>query len=515
MRSFTKSVLQFFKIATPAAPENGKHNDATNMVVDRIDTANEVYLPFNPQRSSINRFKITYVFVITIIRPDALMTTDLNPGKTKAGSRTVLALYNASCERNYISGRFAAYARENHLVDKERKGIVALVWTCPGLGHSGRYKQRTIFWVAQDAAFDVLFCPENNNNVSINHAGQFDKGIEAGHLMKEISFEAGVHRGFLLPVYTSTETNSSCSSTLMPTLSQIRAQLDNNIEKESEYEMQSELNVGRVTQMHIGSFDTTETSNERNSLLASSPLSDNDASWYPAHWPPNIPSKRSFSLRSEQVSRKDEEECERLPKVRKSRNGSISASSTRSLDGKPMSENHRSESPAKYTHRRSELRLSHIDDICHLESHQEAQTPSNPTEDIDSSLTLAVDVDIRHSTFVYPSPTTSTHFQEPGSELGERLSPVKDRYCIDQRHSQLLNLITINSFDPQSANTRQLGEKRTKSKISRHRNRLSRNSLHVPSPTFDDYWTLDTGSGGYYHQDIQTGKRSWYRPPRP
>src|SRR5438270_3212358 len=138
-----------------------------------------------------------------------------------------LALYNASCERNYISGRFATYARSNQLLDlselKEDSGeTVALIWTCPGLG---RYNKRTKLWVAQDAVFDVLFGLENNFNALLH---QFSEGIKAGNLAREIppiSFETGVDEGFLLQV-TLTTANAKPPAVLMPTLTEIRALLD-------------------------------------------------------------------------------------------------------------------------------------------------------------------------------------------------------------------------------------------------------------------------------------------------
>ncbi len=77
---------------------------------------------------------------------------------------------------------------------EENREIVALVWS-PGLGRLGQYEQCTIFWVAPDAVFDVLFGAEKNFNALPNHIYQFDEGIEAGHLKKEItpmSFEIGI-----------------------------------------------------------------------------------------------------------------------------------------------------------------------------------------------------------------------------------------------------------------------------------------------------------------------------------
>jgi hypothetical protein len=179
----------------------------------------------------------TYVFPVTI-----------GYGNTVS---KVLALYNASCKHNYISGWFVEYAKKNQLLDSpnsdEHRDVVTLVWRCAGLGRLGRYRQRTMFEVAPKADFDILFGPEENTNSSSSKADQFDKGIQEGHMTRKIpkiSFESGIDSGFLVPVKQSSPDSTDSEGNPAPTLAEIKAQLDSNPRKDLAYARMSEQVTG-------------------------------------------------------------------------------------------------------------------------------------------------------------------------------------------------------------------------------------------------------------------------------
>jgi hypothetical protein len=92
-----------------------------------------------------------------------------------------LALYNEACTYNYISRRFARDQLQTQPNEPSDDGDCTLVWACEGLR---RYEQRTVFWIAPDADFDLLFGPEDNLNTQ-SESNQFDCGIESGILSKE------------------------------------------------------------------------------------------------------------------------------------------------------------------------------------------------------------------------------------------------------------------------------------------------------------------------------------------
>jgi hypothetical protein len=487
MRSILRSFLRTSKsVARDVDPRQG--NDTHNSA-NRADT---VGLNFLVLERKLTGSKVTYVFVITIMT--------IGAGTCKRRGLRVLALYNASCERNYISGRFATYARNNQLLDmtelKEDSGeIVALIWTCPGLGRLGRYKQRTIFWVAPEAVFDVLFGPEKNFNALPHHTGQFDEGIKAGQLTREIppmSFETGVDEGFLLPVNTSTTADDKLPAVLMPTLTEIQAQLDYNSQKDIEYERMSELNNGRIALMHLESSESFENANEGDSLLASPPASDNGASWHEAGSSTKHPSKRSYSLRSEQISSGEVKADERRRKSLKSETGSMSMPYRRSASEDPSSNTY----PTKLPCLQSDEFLSRIDDR---------------QKDIGFSSTAIALAAQGSSVEPYPSPPPSTRLHDASSEAVK----VEISASVGRGNSEPHQRLDGRGLQEPSRK-KELREKRIKTKNSiGKKNRLSKGSLHFPNLSFDQYWTLDLESGEYFHEDERTGERLLYKPPPP
>lgn len=96
-----------------------------------------------------------------------------------------VALFNESCNRNYVSSQFAKNRLRilNNNTEKDVDGDCWLVWVCEGLG---RYQQRTVFWIAKDADFDLLFGYEQNQNTPDHQNQQFQNGINNGILKTEL-----------------------------------------------------------------------------------------------------------------------------------------------------------------------------------------------------------------------------------------------------------------------------------------------------------------------------------------
>jgi hypothetical protein len=138
-----------------------------------------------------------------------------------------LALYNEACTCNYISRRFATDQLQVQTNESCDDGDCVLVWACKGLG---RYEQQTVFWIAPNADFDLLFGREDDFN-NQSESNQFNCGIQSGILSKEFprreppkSFQGGINDEFLLPVERS-NTSDSAGRSRMPSLAEIKSQL--------------------------------------------------------------------------------------------------------------------------------------------------------------------------------------------------------------------------------------------------------------------------------------------------
>jgi hypothetical protein len=160
----------------------------------------------------------TYAFLLRIVKGADYQ----QPHEVEA-----LALYNEACTCNYISRRFARDQLQVQTTEPSDDGDCVLVWACERLG---RYEQRTVFWIAPDADFDLLFGREDDC-INRSESNQFDSGIESGILSKEFprreppkSFQGGINDEFLLPVERSNTFNSAGKSR-MPSLAEIKKQL--------------------------------------------------------------------------------------------------------------------------------------------------------------------------------------------------------------------------------------------------------------------------------------------------
>jgi hypothetical protein len=79
--------------------------------------------------------------------------------------------------------------------DSER--TISLDWEYKALG---RYQQRTVFTIAPEARFRVLFGPENNENGQTQQPDLFENRIKSGELKTEIpkiSFQQGIEEGIM------------------------------------------------------------------------------------------------------------------------------------------------------------------------------------------------------------------------------------------------------------------------------------------------------------------------------
>jgi hypothetical protein len=160
-----------------------------------------------------------------------------------------VALFNESCNRNYVSSQFAKNRLRilNNNTEEDVDGDCWLVWVCEGLG---RYQQRTVFWIAKDADFDLLFGYEQNQNTPDHQNQQFQNGINNGTLKTELprwkSFQGGIKDDFLLPVGRVGDENYLSGSPRMPSLADINqlvVQLGSSSERKQQHDKEKALNT--------------------------------------------------------------------------------------------------------------------------------------------------------------------------------------------------------------------------------------------------------------------------------
>jgi hypothetical protein len=159
-----------------------------------------------------------------------------------------VALYNESCNDNYISARFARSLLQNLGRDiDDIDGDFTLVWVCEALG---RYQQRNVFWIAKEAHFDLLFGYEKDFNIPKNQDNQFQCGINNGTLKTEFprkSFQGGILEDYLLPMGTSSGSFDGNLGFRMPSLVDIKiqlaAQLASSPERKRRHDLRRALNI--------------------------------------------------------------------------------------------------------------------------------------------------------------------------------------------------------------------------------------------------------------------------------
>jgi len=188
----------------------------------------------NRSEGKENRTKstTTYAFLLRIVRGASYQ---------HAEQIETVALFNESCNRNYISSQFAKNRLRilDNNVEEDVDGDCWLVWVCEGLG---RYQQRTVFWIAKDADFDLLFGCEQNQNTPDHQNQQFQNGINNGTLKTELprwkSFQGGIKDDFLLPVGWVADEDYLSENPRMPSLADIKGQLAVQLGSSSERKRQ-------------------------------------------------------------------------------------------------------------------------------------------------------------------------------------------------------------------------------------------------------------------------------------
>ncbi|PMD43711.1 hypothetical protein L207DRAFT_510217 [Hyaloscypha variabilis F] len=159
-----------------------------------------------------------------------------------------VALFNESCNRNYISSKFAKNRLQilDDNTEEDVDGDCWLVWVCEGLG---RYQQRTVFWIAQDADFDLLFGYEQNQNTLDHQNQQFQNGINNGTLKTDLrgwkSFQGGIKDDFLLPVGRAADGDylSGSPPSLADIKGQLAVQLGSSSERKQQHDREKALNT--------------------------------------------------------------------------------------------------------------------------------------------------------------------------------------------------------------------------------------------------------------------------------
>lgn len=455
----------------------------------------------------------TYAFLISIVTGNDYK----QPRNVEA-----LALYNESCTCNYISARFAR--DQLQILDEPGKDIESdctLVWVCKSLG---RYKQRSIFWIAPNADFDLLFGEEDEFNTRSHEDSQFNLGIESGILSEVFpemkprkSFQGGINDEFLLPVERLNAGDSSRRSQ-MPSLADIKvqlaAQLDCTLERRLKHKRERALNIWNphfvisseelrprggdeeTTKPTLTALEVSEsprTDEVDRTVRRSSIDLDNGL----------MPKGKKRSLPDEHTTLSTDMAgcCPRSPKLRNVRE-------------RPMS-----------THLPLDHQVGNVlggvswnSDVPHY-TETECTITELKSEPIPEGQQEIIEGTQRLRSFV-------------GSIAEEILFSGMDRECSpDHRNSHESSSISLSPHEPcifsgseavvpQPKFSRDLSamtkksEKRSKRKRrSKRKLSKSRNVGDWIDKKFNEFWTSDEEVGNWYHFDESTNKKIWYEPP--
>ena len=464
--------------------------------------------------------QVTYVFPIFI----QAAASDEHEQNTPA-----VALYNAALPRNYISGPFA----EKLGYKSGSRRTICLVWACKALG---RYRQRTVFCVAPDARFDILFGPEDNDNVQQPQLDLFQNGIKSGELKTEfasgkISFQKGIEEGIMQRVAQSSASNNQLVETEVGfqiwTLAELENQVDTDPQKELEYKQQQDLNYGRADFPFKSQAD--ESGSEMPSRTSSpipvprrhASLGDDES--LKAGSLGKAGSKRSHSERNDEESESVDADfvlSARSPKLRSLRALSVEPAlpsvAPPVLGGLEPHRIHRKKSS------RNNRRISQqsFEVIYNTAPQLDACVPNRlgepvildrrPSLNSAPSLQPLVEDDGRGKVLddennALPQgniPSSNLYISPPASCSGEDLAvPLPENDAADQAASS----------------------KRQQARSDlKKRNRKSKGDLsidwaahvsHLTTQDGSEYWAWDTETRRYFHLDTVTGKKSWYLPP--
>lgn len=454
---------------------------------------------------------VTYAFLLTIV---CNSTSDYNE---KDDIETV-ALYNESCNLNYISARFA---REKlHILDPSSKDECdkTLVWVCRGLG---RYEQRTVFLIAPNADFDLLFGYEEDFNVMPDQDDQFQRGIAKNVLSKNpprVSFKTGVDAGFMLPLQQSASTSESLGRHRIPTLAEINeqlAQLDSSQTRKQAHRLKRDFNTlsphSSVSPPIVTLVSTRDEDFESAAIMTPQQCERRDAlALVPVETVIVKGSKRCHP--EQENSPSTTEECPRSPKIRHVRTRPMSAILTK-VDTPPSSEN--AELP----------RISRDPSPAATKSQSSLPTQEDPhiTDPEAQSLQLVG----------RDQPGTEILFS--GMERCTTSSSLEVHQPVDCHDSDSIDLPSARSsrdLERKCSSSAQVGctVKGVKSKPSgKKKDRRKRKSKKYDAideefytfstsgdwteKIFNDYWTMDPKVGNYYHVDKVTNNKIWYKAP--
>jgi hypothetical protein len=436
----------------------------------------------------------------------------------------VLALYNESCSCNYISARFV---REELQMD-ETEGDLVLVWVCKGLG---RYEQRSVFWIAPNADFDLLFGQEDEFNSRHQEETQFNYGIESGILSKDLSstkqrkeprksFQGGINDEFLLPVERSS-TRRSTGKSPMPSLAEIKiqlaAQLDCSSERRLQHKKRRALNIfdpryiftaedlinskasegtipPTISIQDIPESDQTETI-ERIVRRNSAPLAS-DSTF-----------KGNKRIHSEEHN-SPSNTADRCPKSPKVRNRTARPMSTNlSLDhtfDHFLGEISKTATEPFVGHESTKI-ISVVQNINTQPIQEDLVQNSNKDQPLNASIGSPPD-DILFSCM------------DRGISANLKIPHDSSSISLSSQHSDTLerNENDISQLLQSLDSTSAIKTSGKKTKGKRRKNGKSKISKDVKDWTnmkFDDFWTKDEVVNNWYHFDQLTQKTIWYDPP--
>jgi hypothetical protein len=438
-----------------------------------------------------------------------------------------VALFNESCNRNYVSSQFAKNRLRilDNSTEEDVDGDCWLVWVCEGLG---RYQQRTVFWIAKDADFDLLFGYEQNQNTSDHQNQQFQNGINNGTLTTELprwkSFQGGIKDDFLLPVGRVPDGDYLSGSPRMPSLADIKGQLAVQLGSSSERKRQHDREKA------LNTFDSRHIIDQADFFCGEDP---NDST---APVIIEIPERDKFNLLSSVTLAKDEskqpinyifkgnkrthqepqsssptgepEESHRLPKVRNVRVGCPCRCITANLsnDGIPLER----ENPDANGNLLSldsnslfaaldEKHLTVVQDPERSRVIPEGPPPRRSTAGTEEELLFSgMDRDDSPCTLTISRASSSISLSSKSLDI--------------QPISRGSAAIEADVRDP----IYQPKRKTKKSKRKRRAKTIDKPLIATADchdKKFHEFWKRDEAKGNWYHVDKVTSKITWYEAP--
>jgi hypothetical protein len=392
----------------------------------------------------------------------------------------------------------------------------------------GRYQQRTVFWIARDADFDLLFGYEQNQNTTGHQNQQFQNGINNGTLKTELprwkSFQGGIKDDFLLPVERVADGDYLSGSPRMPSLADIKGQLAVQLSSSSERKQQHDREkvLNTFDSRHIidqADFFCAEDPNdstapviieipERNkfNLLSSVALAIDDSKQ-----PINYLFKGNKRTHQEPQSSSptgEPEELHRLPKVRNVRAGCPCRCVAANLSNNGIS----------LELKNSDVNGNLLSSDSHPLSAASAEKQLTVGQDPEMSRVIPEGPPSRRSTTGTEEELLFSGMDRDDSPCTSTISRASSSISLS---SKILNTQPISResvvIEADVRNPIYQPKRKTKKSKQKRRPKTVDKPLIATADCHDkkfhEFWKRDEAEGNWYHVDIVTSKITWYEAP--